>query len=109
MLTTTQAMIDLRATFAAKPRPAPPAGAGRRFDEMLTTSEVIRKLQRDLAGLQRVPSGRREDELADNRAEICGAMIADLMAGRPLLPDLLTVTAAGGHECDPLAALIKRN
>lgn len=51
---------------------------------MATTSKLIRKLKRDLAGLRRIPETNREAELADVREEICRSMLADLMAGRPL-------------------------
>jgi len=52
---------------------------------MFTTSELIRKLERDLAHIRRIPPHRRDAELADAREEICCALLADLLAGRPLL------------------------
>lgn len=51
---------------------------------MLTTSELISKLERDLAHLQRIPGSRRADELADVREEVCRSMLSDLLAGRSL-------------------------
>jgi hypothetical protein len=51
---------------------------------MLTTSELIGKLERDLAHLQRIPASRRVDELADVREEVCQSMLNDLLAGRRL-------------------------
>lgn len=53
----------------------------------VTTSELIVKLERDLAHLQHIPEPRRADELADVREEVCRSMLKDLLAGRPLVPD----------------------
>lgn len=50
----------------------------------MTTSDLIRKLERDLAQLQRIPEARRANELADVREEVCRSMLNDLLAGRPL-------------------------
>lgn len=47
--------------------------------------ELIRKLERDLRGLEAVPPRQRENELADVREDICRAMLRDLYAGRPLV------------------------
>jgi hypothetical protein len=52
-----------------------------------TTSELIRKLERDLAHLQHIPEPRRAHEVADVREEVCRSILNDLLAGRPLVPD----------------------
>jgi hypothetical protein len=51
----------------------------------VTTSELIRKLERQLAAAQRVTADRREHECADVIEETCRAMLADLLAGRDLV------------------------
>jgi hypothetical protein len=50
----------------------------------VTTSELIRKLERKLTAAQGVPAHRREDECADVIEETCRAMLADLYSGREL-------------------------
>lgn len=51
-----------------------------RVDVMTTTSELIRRLERKLAALQRIPPRRREAEPADIKEEICQTLLADLQA-----------------------------
>jgi len=50
----------------------------------MTTSELIAKLERNLASLRRIPARRREAELADVREDVCLALIRQLKGGRPL-------------------------
>ena len=58
------------------------AAASRLFLSQPSLSVQIRKLERDLARVQRIPAPRREDECADEGEATCRALLAELYGQR---------------------------